>query len=95
MTTSDIQSSVGMSFARIAEVERVYIVRAGDTLRVFTIVDDVNEDAYDRIYEHERSLIREFKGTHFDFNVISRRGRDADEIVGPILPAWQRNESAG
>ena len=94
MATPDIQSSVGKSFANIAEVESVYVVPGGDTLRVFTIVGDVAEDVYDRIYEHERSIIREFMGAHFDFNVISRRGRSANEIMGSILPVWQRTESA-
>src|SRR4051812_4252506 len=94
MITPDIQSSVGRSFADIHEVESVYVVSGGDTLRVFTLVGDVNEDVYDRIYEHERSIIREFKGAHFDFNVICRRGRAAAEIIGSILPVWQRTESA-
>lgn len=94
MTTTDIQSSVGRSFADIAEVESVYVLRGGDTLRVFTIVGDVNEDVYDRIYEQERLIIRDFRSAHFDFNVISLRGRPANEIVGSILPVWQRSESA-
>jgi hypothetical protein len=94
MTTPDVKSSVGRSFSGIPEVESVYIVRGGDTLRVFTIVGEINEDVYDRIYEHERSIIRDFRGAHFDFNVISLRGRAVSEIVGSILPVWQRSESA-
>lgn len=92
LTLPDVHSSVGRSLSDIPEVERVYVVREGNTLRVFTIVGEVNEDVYDRIYEHERSIIRDFRDAHFDFNVISLRGRAPAEVMGSILPAWQRSD---
>jgi hypothetical protein len=91
---------IGESFADLIEVEKVYVVRSGDIFRVYTVVGDLDEDGYDRIYERERSIMRDYKSVcpscgqpkplYFDFNVISRRGRDAEEIVNSLTPAWQR-----
>ena len=90
--TPEDESNIGESFADIREVESVYVVRSGDVLRVYTVVDDTDEDGYDRIYAREQSIIRDFKSTSlsFDFNVISRRGRDVSELVNFLTPAWRR-----
>jgi hypothetical protein len=100
IVTPQDELRIGESFADLIEVEKVYVVRSGDIFRVYTIVGDLDEDGYDRIYERERSIMRDYKSIcpscgqpkplHFDFNVISRRGRDAEEIVNSLTPAWQR-----
>jgi hypothetical protein len=45
------------------------------------------EAIYEAIYEQERSLISQFRGLNFDFNVIRRRGRSISEI------GWLRRRS--
>jgi len=77
----------------INRVEGIYLIPHGETLTVFTIIDNDDEETYDLIYDQERLLIRRFAGVHFDFNVIARRGRPISEIVGASNPIWQRSES--
>jgi hypothetical protein len=89
---TNAQRSIGSAFAGIPQVESVYVHPVGEVFRVFTIVDDVDEDTYDRIYEHERSIMHTFRELHFDFNVIARRGRSEKDLISSATPAWRRTE---
>jgi len=88
-----IEDRLTEAFKAISRVEGIYLIPRGETLAVFTIIDNDDEETYDLIYDQERSLIRSFAGVHFDFNVIARRGRSISEIVGANNPIWQRSES--
>ena len=71
------------------EIERVLVYREGDALVVFSVVADEDEDTLDRIYAVERALMHEFNAEHFDFNVISRRGRAMSDILESLAPVLQ------
>ena len=88
-----IEEELAEAFKLIERVEAIYLVPHGETLTVFTIIDNDDEETYDLIYDRERSLIHNFCGVHFDFNVIARRGRPLSEIVGTNHPVWQRSAS--
>lgn len=87
------EEELAEAFKAIDYVEAIYLVPHGETLTVFTIIDNDNEETYDLIYDQERSLIRNFGGVHFDFNVIARRGRPVSDIVGANKPVRQRSAS--
>ena len=92
MAILTVEQSIGRAFAGIPAVERVHVFQDGGLLNVFTIVEDEDESAFDAIYDRERSIIREFRDFHFDFNVIARRGRSASEALSLDAPDWQRGE---
>jgi len=93
MAESHIEHRLAETFGSIDRVEGVYVIPGANTLGVFTIIDEDDEDTYDQVYEGERLLIRQFGNFGFDFNVIARRGRSIAEIVGSRRPIWQRSES--
>jgi len=93
MATLTVEQSIGRAFAGIPAVERVHVFQDGGLLNVFTIVENDDESAFDAIYDQERSIIRQFRDFHFDFNVIARRGRPVQEILSFDAPVWQRGES--
>ena len=93
MPVSPIDVNFAETFGGIDRVEGVFVAPSGDVLSVFTVIDDDDEETYDRIYDRERLLIRRFGGIHFDFNVIARRGRSLADIVGCSAPVWRRDET--
>lgn len=93
--TISLEQSIASVLRQIDQVEGVYVCLEGDVFNVFTVIDKDDEDAYDCIYGGERSIIRQFPNLHFDFNVIARRGRLVQDILGDHIPAWQRNSAGG
>jgi hypothetical protein len=94
MMKSRIEDSLAAAFADVNGVCGVYMLPSGDVVSVFTVIDEDDEQTYGAIYERERSIIRQHSDWHFDFNVIARRGRPVDELVGSFAPVWQRTEAA-
>ena len=92
ITPEEITQGLAEAFQSINRVESVYLIASGETLSVFTIIDNDDEETYDLVYNQERALIHRFNGAHFDFNVIARRGRAISEIVGDEAPIWRRSE---
>jgi len=91
--TTTIGETIVNAFAQIPEVEGIYLRQSGSMLRVFTVVDEENDSAFEKIYQKERSLAHSSPDFQFDFNVIARRGRDVQEFVGANVPLWQRQPS--
>jgi hypothetical protein len=90
-TVIAIETGIARAFLDIQDVERVYVSHDGDLVVVTTIIDrDDNEATYDNIYDRERDLIRGHRPLHFDFNIVARRGRPVEDIMGADAPAWQR-----
>jgi hypothetical protein len=87
-------SKIASSLQTIPQVEAVYVLHAGEGgLRVLTVVNDENEDVYERIYRKELQVAESFPSILFDFNVVARRGRAINSIVGNNLPVWARPTS--
>src|ERR1017187_5181650 len=93
MPLSLIDVNFAETFGGIDRVEGGFVAPSGAVLSVFTVIDDHDEETYDRIYDRERLLIGRFGGVHFDFNVIARRGRSLADIVGCSTPVWRRDET--
>src|ERR1017187_19684 len=94
MVKSRIEDRLVSAFGDVNGVCGVYMLPSGDAVHVCTIIDEDDEQTYEVIYERERSIIRQQSDWHFDFNVIARRGRPVEELVGSSEPVWQRHEAA-
>jgi hypothetical protein len=88
--TTTIGETIVNAFAQIPEVEGIYLRQSGSMLHIFTVVDEENDSAFEKIYREERNLVRSSPDFQFDFNVIARRGRDVQEFVGANVPVWRR-----
>ena len=60
----------------IPEVERIFIRKDEDFMRVWTVIPDVNVDVEDRIYEAQMAFMDKFRGFPCDFSVIFRQDLD-------------------
>ncbi len=87
-------SKIASCLQTVPQVEAIYISHAGEEgLRVLTIVNDENEDVYERIYRKELQVAESLPSILFDFSVVARRGRAINSIVGSNLPVWARPKS--
>jgi hypothetical protein len=92
-TAIDADRLVANAFQDIPQVESVYIVhRDSNVLRIFTVVNDEDPAAYDKIYDKEIELEDTYQFLRFDFNVITRRNRPVQDFIGQNSPAWERVE---
>lgn len=77
---------VSFEFSLVKEVETVLATRHNNLLYLWVVVDKFDKAAREKIYARERKIINEFEELEFDFNIISRRGRDLRELISdPIL----------
>lgn len=76
-----IKKFLGQEFARIPEVDAVFVSVQGRTLHVWIVVDQFDGAVREKIYEKEMGLIDELDSFEFDFNILSRRGRNLTDVV--------------
>lgn len=87
-------SEIASCLRAIPQVEAVYVLHAGeDGLRVLTVVNEENDDVYERIYRKELQVAQSLPSLLFDFTVVARRGRPITSIVGKNPPVWARPTS--
>lgn len=88
-------STIAGCLQAIPEVEGVYVfhIGGGEALRVMTVVNEEEDGVYERIYRKELEVSKSFPSIQFDFNVVARRGRAMDLIMGKNLPVWIRPAS--
>jgi hypothetical protein len=67
----------------------VFLFQHGDLLRVFTVVDQEDDEVYSRILNRERDLKIKFQPTRFDFQIATRRGQAIEGFL-TMPPAWKR-----
>jgi hypothetical protein len=80
--TTTLAEYIGEKLADVSEVEAVYGARDGNVLHIYTVVDAFDGAVRRKIYEKEAALIEHLlSDLAFDFNIISRRGRDLSEVI--------------
>jgi hypothetical protein len=79
--SDDIEKVVAKDLSTIPNVSHVFTHVVDTSVLVWIIVDNPSIEARHRVFDRELSLISEFPETEFDFNLIPRMGRDADEII--------------
>lgn len=57
-------------FENIQEVTKVFAIREGATVTVWTVVDNFERAIRDRIYDIEREMFAHHSNVKFDFHVI-------------------------
>jgi hypothetical protein len=91
--TALIRPKVASAFREIPQVEAVFLFQHGDLLRVFTVVNQEDEQVYSRIFKRERELATKFRPRRFDFQIVTRRGQPIEGFL-TIPPARKRTTPA-
>jgi hypothetical protein len=88
----DAQRVVVDALEQVPQVETLYISPDNDgVVHVVTVIDEDDDETYDRIFEQEKRLIRNLSPRQVAFRIVTRRGRPVQELLGSNSPAWQRH----
>lgn len=79
--SDDIEKVVAKDLAAISDVSHVFTHVVETSVLVWIVVDDPRIDVRHQIFDRELALINEFPETEFDFNIVPRMGREADEVI--------------
>lgn len=84
---------VAYEFSQIREVDAVLTARHNNLFYVWIIVDQFDKGVREKVYSREKEIINGFKQFDFDFNIISRRGRDMNELISdPMMTLTFKRE---
>lgn len=86
------EQEIGSTLGTVPEVEGVYVFPNGNCkgFRVITVVDREEDPVYRLIYGQELELAHRLTGAELEFEVIARRGRTREQVMGWDHPAWER-----
>ena len=88
---ADFRHIVAAELAEVPQVESIFVSSTDDgPLDVVAVIDEDDEEAYDRIFDQERKLMHLLKRRPFDLHIIARRGRDLHAILSGDTPVWTR-----
>lgn len=87
-----LRDFISGELAAVQEVEAVLTSREGKVFYVCTVVNESAPEIRRKIYEREQLIIDEFSDYEFDFDIISRHGRDMASFIGAsdLEPMFQR-----
>lgn len=85
-----IENFFAENFFAIQEVEAVYFRDEDNTIKVWTLINELDRSIRNRIYEIEFSLMKRFPEIGFDFHVVSRNNRDMGEITPAEMKVIKR-----
>jgi len=80
-----VASPLQMEFVRsvqgIPGIEQVLVREDSDSIRIWTMIPDVDLDTEDAIYEAQAEFLRRLPDVRVDFSVIYRQGRESRELT--------------
>ncbi len=84
---------ISLELSQVKEVEAVLTARQENLFYLWIIVDPFHRAIREKIYARERGIINEFMRFDFDFNIVSRRGRNLNELISdPMMKLTFRRE---
>jgi len=80
VTTMNIERALNNSIAQIPGVEYIYLLQENESFNVWTIINDMNIELMEKIYEKEIEIYNQLPNTLFDFHVLIRNNRHIDKM---------------
>lgn len=68
------------SISQISEVEYILFSKIEDYYEIWTVINKLDREVRERIYDIEFNILRRFKALYFDFHVICRNNRDIKDF---------------
>ncbi len=68
------------SLSHIPGIERIFVRKDDDFVRVWTVIADMDLPAEDQIYAAQLAFMDRFRDIPLDFSVIFRQGKDLETI---------------
>lgn len=88
-TSSDITNSaednldiiIAKNISHIPEVEYILLSKIDNHYEIWTVINKLDREVRDRIYDIEYSILEKFRDLYFEFHVVCRNDRSIDEIL--------------
>jgi len=77
-----VENFIAKSISRIPEVEYILLSKKDNYYEIWTVINKLDREARDRIYDIEYDILERFRDNYFDFHVICRD----DKSIGKIFP---------
>ena len=89
--SDNMEQIVAKDLAAVRQVSHIFTDVVNGSVLVWIAVDDPTPSVRRQIFDRELALIGEFPETDFDFNIIPRMGRAAEEMInGEARVAYER-----
>ena len=72
---------IWLEMSMVPQVESVFVDLHGNSFRVTTVVNDRDPELRRRIFARERAIIDELANYNFEFDILTRMGRELGELV--------------
>lgn len=71
---------VAKSISQVPEVEYIIFSKIDNYYEIWTVINKLDREARDRIYDVEYNILERFRDNYFDFHVICRNDKSIEEI---------------
>ena len=79
-STDRIETFVAERFLAIPSVEYVFLLSEGNSLDVWTVINNLDRDGRQKIYDVEYDILGFLPTFDFDFHVVCRNDRNIEDI---------------
>lgn len=94
VVTTSLNEFIAFELSLVQEVAYVYTAYRNGIFYVWIVLDQFEQEVRKRIYDREKAIIDEFSMFEFDFYIVARAGRDADELISESVKlAYERSRS--
>jgi hypothetical protein len=71
-----LENFIVKCISKVLEVEYILLSKIEDYYEIWTVINKLDREVRERIYDIEFNILRRFKALYFDFHVICRNDRD-------------------
>lgn len=75
-----LENFIVKCISKVLEVEYIIFSKIEDYYEIWTIINKLDREVRERIYDIEFNILRRFKALYFDFHVICRNDRDIKDF---------------
>ncbi len=75
-----LERFIAKSISKVKEVEFILFSKIENYYEIWTVINKLDREVREHIYDIEFNILRTLKGLYFDFHVICRNDRDINEF---------------
>lgn len=77
-----LEKFISNKLSEIKAVEYIFASKEENIFHVWIIINKLDRDVRDTIYDIQYDILENFRRAHFDFHIICREDRDINELFG-------------
>lgn len=76
----NLENYISRKLSENAAIEYIFTFKENNILHVWIVINKLDREARDKIYDIEYTILEHFKDIYFDFHVIYRDDRDINDL---------------